>query len=130
MKSAVKPPVELAVTAAGVVASVFAPNLNVIGFDGAKLTPDVEIVLPTALLVELSVIVGVTPNVNVVVGEFVPSDANTVLLPPADAGTTNDPLKVPLASDVTGATGVSVTPLNLNVIACDGIKVKPVTLIV
>ena len=80
----------------------------------------------------MSPIAGVVPIVNIAVGLFVPSDASTVLLPPAVAGTLNVTLlKLPAADAVTVAGVVgSATLLNLNVTACDGIKLEPVTVTV
>ena len=83
--------------------------------------------------VSLSPIEAAEPSVNIVVGLFVPSDASTVLLPlRAVAGTLNvTPLKLPAADAVTVAGVVgSATPLNLNVTACDGIKLEPETVTV
>jgi hypothetical protein len=123
-----KPPVELVVTVAGtVVRAVVGPNLNVIVFDGARWMPDTEIVAPTWLVVELSINVGVTLNANGAVGELVPSDARTVLLPPAVTGTVNVVENVPDDVDVTVAT---VAPLNLIITECVGTDPVPVTVII
>jgi hypothetical protein len=80
--------------------------------------------------VELSVSAEDVLIVNGAYALLVPSVALIMLSALADTGTTKLPVKLPLVSDVTAATGVSVVELSLNVIACVGIKLIPVTLTV
>ena len=125
-----KPPVLLVVTVAGTVGSAVVPNLNVTVCDGTRKLPDASTDLPTMLLVVLSTIVGVVPTVNVAAGLFVPSDAVTVFDAPADAGTVNVLVKVPVALVVAVTVGLNSTPLNLSVTVLVGKKLVPDTVTV
>ena len=98
--------------------------------DGARLAPDIEIAVPAGPVEDSNDATGDVPIVNDAVGWLVASDAVIMLSAFAVAGTTNDPTKPPVLFAVTGVTGVSVVALSLNVIACDGTKLRPVTLTV
>ena len=85
-------------------------------------------VLPTLVPSVTENIADDVPTLNVVVGVFVPSSAVTLLNSAGDAGTLSVAVNPPVELDVTvaGVDGI-VTPLNLNVIACDGTTLVPVT---
>ena len=129
---AVNPPEASVVTVVGVVPRVAESILIVTFVNGARLAPDIEIAVPAGPVDVNKEAIGLVVIVNVAIGLFVPSDASTVLLPPAVAGTLNvTPLKLPAADAVTVAGVVaSGDPLNVNVTACDGTKLEPETVTV
>jgi len=63
-------------------------------------------------------------------GALTVSDAVIVSSALAVAGTTNLPINPPVELAVTADTGVRVVALSLNVIACNGMKLRPVTVTV
>ena len=124
---AVNDPEESVVTVVGVVVSVVVSNLIVTFVNGARLAPDIEIAVPAGPVDVSNDATGVVPIVKLAFGELVPSDAIMVSSALAVAGTTNLPINPPVVLAVTADTGVSDVLLSLNVIACDGTTLVPVT---